>query len=83
MAIVWGLLGIYLVFAWGLLGDIMTHNVCSRFLVVFSLGIGFLRGLLGDMVFRVLFTWGSQCSPLFAQGFAWDGFAWGCEAGVY
>ena len=69
-------------FAWG------------HMIYIFVWGKDFI--LLGDRLFEkvtwcwtkaawgwTISAWGANFDDFFAWGLAWDGFAWGCEAGMY
>ena len=52
-------------------------------LILFCLGMNFSSGVLGDVVFRSCLLGDVDSGTSFVWGFAWGGFAWVCETGVF
>ena len=66
-----GFLRVCLGFAWGVMSQCLgTYDLRCLLgdLILFCLGMNFSSGVLGDVVFRVLFAWGRRFRHLFCLG---------------
>ena len=60
----------------------IRRSICEFYLAIiryFDWGFSFWEICLGIRLLRMIFAW----DVIFATFFAWSGFAWGCEPGVF